>query len=147
MGAFYQTLNDLRLDYLDLYLMHWPIAFKSGDDPFPTDTNGNIIIEDIDFCDTWHAMEKLLETGKVKVIGVSNFSIQHLERLLKTTRIIPAVNQIEMHPYYPQEKLRNYCKEKDIHITAYRSFGHADEPKLWNDPTVIKSIIHRFIRS
>jgi glycerol 2-dehydrogenase (NADP+) len=77
-----------------------------------------------------------LKTGKVKAIGVSNFTVKNLKLLLETAQVVPAVNQIEMHPYCPQEEIRAFCKEKGIHVTAYRSLGRRKEPLLINDETV-----------
>ncbi|RKP24610.1 NADP-dependent oxidoreductase domain-containing protein [Syncephalis pseudoplumigaleata] len=131
-----KTLADLQLDYLDLYLMHFPQAFKRGDVSVPRDADGKVILADIDFCDTWRAMEALLETGKVKAIGVSNFHVADLERLMRETTVVPAVNQFELHPYYPREELVKFCQDHDIHVTAYRSFGFLKDPPLLEDPTV-----------
>ncbi|KAL1925507.1 uncharacterized protein VTP21DRAFT_390 [Calcarisporiella thermophila] len=120
-----KTLKDLGTDYLDLYLMHWPVAFKPGDSLFPTDeSKQSVLLDDIDFTETWAAMEKLVETGKVRSIGVSNFNIPRLEKLLKTAKIVPAVNQVELHPYLPQEELVAYCNQKGIHVSAYSPLGN-----------------------
>ncbi|KAI9594278.1 NADP-dependent oxidoreductase domain-containing protein [Syncephalis fuscata] len=119
-----KTLQDLQLDYLDLYLMHWPHAFVRGEDSWPLDEAGNVIMGDIDFCDTWRAMEALLKTGK------------NIQRLLKLTDVVPAVNQVELHPYHPQHELVEFCNAHNIHITAYRSLGFSKEPYLLADPTV-----------
>ncbi|KAJ3527039.1 hypothetical protein NM208_g10908 [Fusarium decemcellulare] len=105
-----KTLKDLGTDYLDLFLMHWPVAFKSGDDWFPIDSDGVFQLADIDPAVTYGAMEKLLDTGKVRAIGVSNFTKDRLDSLLSKTKIVPAVNQIEAHPYLQQSELFNYCK-------------------------------------
>ena len=128
-----KTLKDLQLDYLDLYLMHWRIA--------QNDT-GEII--DIPFEETWQAMEMLVETGLVRAIGVSNFTEDMLTSLLERVAIVPAMNQVEMHPYLPQESLRAFCHEKNIHITAYSPLGRPGQsneddpfPQLIAHPTVL----------
>ncbi|KND00784.1 uncharacterized protein SPPG_03897 [Spizellomyces punctatus DAOM BR117] len=121
-----ETLNNLGLEYLDLYLMHWPVAFKPGTSE----------VVDVDYVETWKAMEKLVQTGKVKAIGVSNFDIPHLERLLSSTSIIPAVNQVELHPYLPQPSLLAFTKKHNILLTAYSPLGSGGSPSLLSDSTI-----------
>jgi len=146
--ALEKTLADLQLDYLDLYLIHWPSAFRSGDDLFPVDEKKEIIPDNVDFVETWKAMEQLVETGKVKNIGVSNFSRSEVERLL-TSKIKPAVNQLEAHPHLVQKELTKWLAEQNIHVTAYSSFGDLNsfyrksgEPSLIAEP-VIKEIAEK----
>ncbi|KAL4752204.1 hypothetical protein BDW72DRAFT_202440 [Aspergillus terricola var. indicus] len=132
------SLRDLRLDYVDLYLVHFPCSTD------PEDRSKHL--EDWDFVRTWQEMQKLLGTGKVRNIGVSNFQISHLEKLLNdpSCKVIPAVNQIELHPYSPSPKLLAYCASKGIHCTAYSCLGgHSDSPinrrtNLLQDPVVLK---------
>ncbi|UPL03614.1 hypothetical protein LCI18_014548 [Fusarium solani-melongenae] len=133
-----KTLKDLGTDYLDLFLMHWPVAFKSGDDWFPIDSDGVFQLADIDPAVTYAAMEKLLETGKVRAIGVSNFTKDRLDKLLSKTTTVPAVNQIEAHPYLQQHELFDYCKSKGIQIAAYSPLGNnqTGEPRTVDDPLV-----------
>ncbi|RSM19162.1 hypothetical protein CDV31_002083 [Fusarium ambrosium] len=133
-----KTLKDLGTDYLDLFLMHWPVAFKSGDDWFPIDSDGVFELADIDPAVTYAAMEKLLETGKVRAIGVSNFTKDRLDKLLSKTTTVPAVNQIEAHPYLQQPELFDYCKSKGIQIAAYSPLGNnqTGEPRTVDDPLV-----------
>ena len=99
LKAFDTSLEKLKLDYLDLYLVHWPVEEK--------------------FADTWKALEELYDTGRVKAIGVSNFHIHHLEKLLLTANISPMVNQVEFHPYLQQPELFHYCKTKKIQYEAW----------------------------
>ncbi|KAI9594069.1 NADP-dependent oxidoreductase domain-containing protein [Syncephalis fuscata] len=133
-GAFEKTLKDLDLDYLDLYLMHTPVAFKSHlNVAFENVTMD--MVDNIDFCDTWKAMGELLATGKVRSIGVSNFNITNMERLLSNTKNVPAVNQIELHPYLPQDELVKFCQSKNIHVTAYSPLGSAGAP-LQSEPII-----------
>jgi len=125
------SLKSLGLDYVDLYLMHWP---SSTD---PTDLSKHL--PDWDFIKTWAEMQKLVGTGKVKNIGVSNFAIKNLEKLLNdpSCKIVPAVNQVELHPNNPTFKLVAYCKEKGIHCTGYSCLGSTDSP-LYKNQTLAK---------
>jgi diketogulonate reductase-like aldo/keto reductase len=137
-----QTLADLGLEYLDLYLMHWGIAFQSGDNPKPVDGNGHAIIENIPVKETWRAMEKLVELKLVKSIGVANFTRPMLDSLLSYAEIKPVVNQVEMHPYLSQVELLKYCKQKGIVVTAYSPLGRLgvdtyDVPRLHNEPIIL----------
>ncbi|KAF7860670.1 hypothetical protein EAF04_008189 [Stromatinia cepivora] len=143
--ALNESLKDLGLDYVDLYLMHWPSAFKPGDDLFPK-VDGKTQTADISYVDTYKAMEKLIETGKTKAIGISNFSRGELENLLKETSIIPAVHQLELHPWLQQTEFCEFNKSKGIHITQYSPFGNQNEiydsgkgiGKLMDDPTIVE---------
>ncbi|KAF8459707.1 NADP-dependent oxidoreductase domain-containing protein [Kalaharituber pfeilii] len=120
-----QTLRELQTDYLDLYLIHWPVQFASGDLKFPRDPKtGYIQLSSTPISETWAAMERLLATGKVRAIGVSNFNKRRLEELLRTAKIVPAVNQIEAHPYLQQPELMAYLKDRGIHVTAYSPLGN-----------------------
>ncbi|KAL7402214.1 hypothetical protein ABVT39_011465 [Epinephelus coioides] len=142
-----KSLNDLQLDYLDLYLVHFPVGLqKIGDEFFP-EKDGKILTSDIDYVDVWRGMEALQASGKVKSIGVSNFSILQLERLLALCRVPPAVNQIELHPYLVQTDMIEFCKSKNIALTAYSPFGSPARPpeqlggdtdphKLLEDPVI-----------
>ncbi|KAG1936953.1 aldo-keto reductase family 1 member A1 [Pimephales promelas] len=122
------SLIDLQLDYLDLYLMHFPVGLKKmGDDLFP-EKDGKILTTDIDYVNVWKGLEALKATGKVKSIGVSNFTIEQLERLLYVAKIPPAVNQVELHPYLVQSDLIDYCKSKNIALTAHSPFGSPGRP-------------------
>ncbi|KAL4969069.1 NADP-dependent oxidoreductase domain-containing protein [Aspergillus stella-maris] len=125
------SLKSLGLDYVDLYLVHWP---SSTD---PNDLKKHL--SDWDFIKTWQEMQKLPATGKVRNIGVSNFGIKNMEKLLNdpSTKIVPAVNQIELHPNNPSPKLVAYNTSKGIHSTGYSCLGSTNSP-LYKDPTLLK---------
>lgn len=99
LAAFEASINKLKLDYVDLYLVHWPVKGK--------------------YKETWKALEKLRQDGRVRSIGVSNFQIHHLEDLLKSAEIQPAVNQVELHPLLSQTELREYCRKHGIVVEAW----------------------------
>lgn len=131
-----QTLADLQLEYLDLYLMHWGIAFAHGDNTEPVDTDGKAITASISIRETWEAMEQLVKKGLVKSIGVANFTTMMLLDLLTYASIKPAMNQIELHPYNTQTELVEFCLDRQILITAYSPLGRADEA-LHHEPIIV----------
>lgn len=133
------SLKALGLDYVDLYLMHWPIPMNpKGNHPlFPKLADGSRDLDhSITHIDTWKSMEKLLSTGKVKAIGVANYSVKYLEDLLPHATVVPAVNQIENHPYLPQQEIVDFCRAKGIHITAYSPFGSTGSPMMKEEGVV-----------
>lgn len=142
-SACLQSLNNLQLDYIDLYLMHTPCALKEDTNELrPRDNNHNVVYSDVNFIDTWLEMKKLRDEKLVKSIGVSNFNIEQLEQLVGTG-IIPAVLQIECHPFLTQTKLLAFCNAHGIHVTAHsplgssnRLIGFAGEPKLLADEQI-----------
>ena len=107
IDAFNKTLDDLQLDYLDLYLIHWPRPVKYHD---------NYIEKNIE---SWKAMEDLYKQGKIKAIGVSNFKIHHMEEIMENCEIKPMVNQIEFHPSCLEKEIRDFCKKENIVVTGY----------------------------
>ncbi|TXT15886.1 hypothetical protein VHUM_00389 [Vanrija humicola] len=135
-----QTLKDLGTDYLDLYLIHWPVrTVENGTNKlFPVKEDGSRNIDrEWDQAKTWEQMEAVLASGKVKAIGVSNFSELYLERLSKTWKVVPAVNQVELHPYNPQHSLKKYCDGKGILLQAYSPLGSNDSP-LHAEPVLVE---------
>ncbi|MDT4050606.1 aldo/keto reductase, partial [Staphylococcus arlettae] len=116
LKQFNQSLERLGTDYLDLYLIHWPCA------------------EDDLFIESYKALEQLYEEGKVRAIGVCNFTKEHLEKLMDATDIVPAVNQVEVHPYFNQQQLQDFCDDNDIAVTAWmplmRNRGLLDDPVI-----------------
>lgn len=113
-------------------------AFKAGSKFFPLDRNGIFELADFDPAVTWKAMESLLQTGKTKAIGVSNFNVRRLKLLLREASIVPAINQIEAHPYLQQPTLFNFCKTHNIQVAAYSPLGHnqTGEPRTVDDAKV-----------
>lgn len=113
---FNRSLNNLGLEYIDLYLIHWPCE------------KNELYIE------TYKALEKLYEEGKIKAIGVCNFKVHHLEKLMRETNIVPQVNQIEVHPYFNQQEVQDFCDKHDIVVTAWmplmRNRGLLDDPTI-----------------
>jgi len=115
LKAFSKSLHKLKLDYLDLYLIHWPVNGK--------------------FSDTWKALEKLYEDKLVRAIGVSNFHISHLKKILNTANVIPSINQVELHPYLNQIELRKFCKDNNIQIEAWSPIMQGNAGKV---PELVK---------
>ncbi|KAI0789020.1 Aldo/keto reductase [Irpex lacteus] len=136
--AFEESFAKLDVEYIDLYLMHWPQAVIA--DEVGMHSGRTLAIDESPtFVETWKEMEKLLETGKVKSIGVSNFSIKNLEILLPHVKVIPAVNQVELHPFLPSFELQKYCEEKGILLVGYSPLGMG-HPAFFEDPDYAKIV-------
>jgi diketogulonate reductase-like aldo/keto reductase len=143
LKACVKTLNDLNLDYLDLYLIHWGIAFKSGKEIEPLDNEGYIKTANVSVHETWETMQELVDKGLVRSIGVSNFSTQLILELLSYAKIKPVVNQIEVHPYNTQDLFLKYMAHENILVTAYSPLGSPGgldegEDVLLDDETIVK---------
>lgn len=149
--ALQKTLSDLQLDYLDLFLMHWPVAFKSGLEGFPKSNDDFLSLDEVPLKETWEAMVDLKNENLIKHVGVSNFSQKKLSQLMSETDFIPEMNQIESHPYLHQSDLVKFCQDNGILITAYSPLGSQDrteEMKADNEPTlldndVVKSVAEK----
>lgn len=135
--ALKDTLKNLKTSYVDLYLIHWPFAYKEGPEGFPYDAQGKIIFSNVDYVDTWKAMETAVDLGLAKSIGVSNFNSVQLQRVLDMCRIKPVTNQVECHPYLTQQKLSAFLKSKDIVLTAYSPLGSPNRPWVTKDDPVL----------
>ena len=123
LAAFEKSIKKLDLDYIDLYLIHWPVKGK--------------------YIETWKALEKLYQEGKVKAIGVSNFQVHHLKDLMANSTEKPVVNQVELHPRLIQEEVRTYCKQMDIAVEAWSPLSRG---RLMDDPTLL-SIGEKYSKS
>ncbi len=143
--ALKKTLTDLQLDYLDLYLIHWPVVFRP-DIIRPTRGSDFLSLDQVPLSETWAALEQCVQKGLVKHIGVCNFSRKQLGRLLGFATLPPAMNQIELHPFLQQRKMLAFCKVNNITITAYSPLGSpdrpmklkkTDEPQLLTHPCII----------
>ncbi len=139
-----ETLQNLQLTYLDLYLIHWPVALRK-DAPRPLRAEDMIDLDQMPIAATWRAMEQLAQEGLCRTIGVSNFSVPKLQALCNEARITPAVNQVELHPYLQQNELHAFCQRQNIHLTAYAPLGSRDriealktedEPVLLDDNVI-----------
>ncbi|XP_051007401.1 aldo-keto reductase family 1 member C1-like [Acomys russatus] len=129
-----RSLNNFHLDYVDLYLIHYPVSIKPSDTMYPKDENGKLLFDTVDLCATWEAMEKCKDAGLAKSIGVSNFNRRQLEMILNKPglKYKPVCNQVECHPYLNQSKLLDFCKSRDIILVAYGALG-SQRPKIWVD--------------
>lgn len=126
--ALESTLEDLRLETIDLYLMHWPVALKP-DTSMPQSPDDLVSLDEQPLSETWAAMEELVDDGLARHIGVSNFNIPKLQTILDGARIAPEMNQIELHPYLQQPEMLAFAQEHDIHLTAYSPLGSKDRPE------------------
>jgi D-xylose reductase len=149
-----KSLSDLRLDYLDLYLVHFPIAleyvpvekrYPPGWFFDPEAENPVMKSARVPLAETWGAMEELVKAGLVKQIGVANFGVSLLRDLQNSATIAPSVLQVELHPYLTQEKLLRYCRESGVHVTAFSPFGAisyvplgmaGEEESVMNEPAI-----------
>uniref|UniRef100_A0A2R5LNT6 Putative aldo/keto reductase family n=1 Tax=Ornithodoros turicata TaxID=34597 RepID=A0A2R5LNT6_9ACAR len=137
------SLKNLRVDYLDLYLIHWPMGYKEGGDVFPKNEKGEFEYSDVDYLETWEALEELHSKGLVRNIGLSNFNSEQITRVLGVAKIKPNVLQVECHPYLNQSQLLEFCKKNDIVMIAYsplgspdRPWAKPDDPLLMEEPTI-----------
>lgn len=143
--AIQNSLKNLKLDYLDLYLIHWPVAFKPGVG-FPEKPADYLSLKEVPLSETWAEFEKAKNDGLVKHIGVSNFNITNLKKLIAEATQLPEMNQVELHPYLQQDDLLTYCASQNILVTGYSPLGSGDrseqmkandEPKLMEIPEIV----------
>jgi aldehyde reductase len=137
-------LKELQIPYLDLCLIHWPQGYFEENGLFPKDDQGKIIYADTDYLDSWKAMEDAVKSGKVKSIGLSNFNIKQIQRVLDNCTIKPAVLQVESNPFFAQNNLLDWCKKQGIVFTAFSPlannaniFRKEGEPNLLEDKIIL----------
>ena len=136
-AAFEASRKRLGLDYLDLYLIHTPFAFRPGDEQDPRDSDGRPIYDEgVTLLDTWGAMEGLVDGGSCKAIGLSDCGIEQVGEILQSAQIEPAVLQVEAHPYLPEWELLDFCRRSGIVLLAFAPLGHAIQPRLLDDPVI-----------
>jgi diketogulonate reductase-like aldo/keto reductase len=141
--AFDASLRRLQLDYVDCYLIHTPFAFRPGDEQDPRDERGQVIYDrGVTLIETWQALERLVDDGHCKAIGLSDVGLEKLREVVAAARIKPAVVQVESHPYLPEWELLEFCREHGIVLLAFAALGHALKPRVLDDP-VITSIAQR----
>jgi len=138
-----KTLKDLGVDYLDLYLIHWPSAFKPGGEMMPKDNGVMQRDTETTISQTWAKMEELLEKGKVRNIGISNFTKSEIEELLRDAKKKPDITQIETHPYLQQAEFVKWLQDQGIEVTAYSPFGnqnpiYGDKELVRDDPVIVE---------
>ncbi|WP_339136967.1 MAG: aldo/keto reductase [Candidatus Electrothrix sp. GW3-4] len=137
--ALEKTLADLQIAYLDLYLIHWPVALKKGS-LFPNTGADMLSLEEMPLAQTWSGMEAVLAKKLCRHIGVSNFSLPKLQGLLEVAQVRPEMNQVELHPYLQQPELLDFCRKNAVHMTAYSPLGSPDRPlalKAENEPLLM----------
>jgi diketogulonate reductase-like aldo/keto reductase len=141
--AFDASRRRLQLDHIDCYIIHTPFAFQPGDEQDPRDKCGRVIYDSgVTLVETWRALERLVDDGLCKSIGLSDITLEKLRELVAVARIRPAMVQVESHPYLPEWELLDFCREHGIVLQAFAALGHALEPKVLADP-VITSIAQR----
>lgn len=127
----------LNVDYVDCYLIHTPYAFAPGDDQDPRDEHGDVIYDEgVTLVETWHALERLVDDGVCKSIGLSDISLDKLREIVAAARIKPDVVQVESHPYLPEWELLDFCQQNGIVLLAFAPLGHASKPNLLEDPVI-----------
>jgi diketogulonate reductase-like aldo/keto reductase len=140
------SLRRLQLDHIDCYLVHTPFAFQPGDDPQPRDEHDRVIYDSgVTLVETWRAMEGLVDGRKCRAIGLSDIGLDKLQEVVATSRIKPAVVQVESHPYLPEWELLDFCRANGIVMQAFAPLGHAMQPRLTEDPhiTAIAQRVHK----
>jgi diketogulonate reductase-like aldo/keto reductase len=135
--AFDGSRRRLKVDDVDCYLIHTPFAFQPGDEQDPRDEQGQVIYDSgVTLVETWQAMERLVDDGHCKAIGLSDITLEKLREIVAAARIKPSVVQVESHPYLPEWELLDFCREHGIVLQAFAALGHAMEPRVIDDPVI-----------
>jgi diketogulonate reductase-like aldo/keto reductase len=135
--AFEASCKRLQVDYIDCYIIHTPFAFQPGDNQDPRDEQGQVIYDSgVTLVETWSALERLVDEGRCKSIGVSDITLPALKELVAAARIKPSVVQVESHPYLPEWELLEFCKAHGIIVLAFAPLGHGMEPNVLEDPVL-----------
>ncbi|MBI2809701.1 MAG: aldo/keto reductase [Candidatus Melainabacteria bacterium] len=135
--AFEASRRRLQMEYIDLYLMHTPFAFQPGDDQDPRDDQDRVIYDTgVTLLETWGALERLVDEGKCKSIGLSDVTLKNVQEIVAAARIKPAVVEVESHPYLPEWELLEFCQQHGIILLAFAALGHGLEPKVLEDPVI-----------
>lgn len=137
--AFEASLRRLQLDYVDCYIIHTPFAFQPGEAFHPTDEHGQVAYDSgVTLMETWQALERLVDEGRCRSIGLSDITLETLREIVSGARIMPALVQVESHPYLPEWELLAFCREHGIVLQAFAALGHAMEPKVLEDPVITR---------
>jgi diketogulonate reductase-like aldo/keto reductase len=135
--AFEASCRRLQVDYVDCYLIHTPFAFQPGDEQDPRDEHGQVIYDPgVTLVETWQALERLVDDGKCRAIGLSDVGLERLQEIVAVARIKPAVVQVETHPYLPEWELLDFCRQQGIIVLAFAALGHGMEPRVTDDPVI-----------
>jgi diketogulonate reductase-like aldo/keto reductase len=135
--AFDASRRRLKVDVIDCYIVHTPFAFKPGDDQDPRDGQGRVIYDTgVTLLETWRALERLVDEGHCRSIGLSDITLEKLREIVSAARIKPSVVQVESHPYLPEWALLDFCREHGIALQAFAAVGHNMEPKVIDDPVI-----------
>jgi diketogulonate reductase-like aldo/keto reductase len=137
--AFDASRRRLKIDTVDCYFIHTPFAFQPGDDLDPRDEHGQVIYDSgVTLIETWQALERLVDDGRCKSIGVTDITLEKLREIVAAARIKPAVVQAELHPYFPQWDLLDFCREHGIVVQAGAPLAHAMSPRIVDDPVITR---------
>ena len=135
--AFEASCRRLQVDYIDCYLIHTPFAFQPGENQDPRDEQGNVIYDSgVTLIETWRALERLVDEGRCKSIGLSDITLPALQAIVAEARIKPAVVQVESHPYLPEWELLEFCQQHGIIVLAFAPLGHGMQPNVLEDPVI-----------